>query len=150
MAKIIKVLLVDDDKDLVQVVKIALELNGFKVITSNNGQEACFKFGNEGFDAVVTDLTMPKMDGIEFITAIRKNNAEVPIFIISASLDKNKHRLIEMKGVVLLPKPFDTDVLCQKLKDAVKDTTVGESERNYKCSTTLVQSFDENNFNQIK
>jgi CheY-like chemotaxis protein len=122
LAKQIKILLVDDDKDLVQVVKIALELNGFKVTTSNNGQEAYFKFGNDIFDAVVTDLMMPKMDGVELITAIQKIS-EVPIFIISALVENNRHRLKDMKGLVILPKPFDTDVLCQKLKAAIKLTT---------------------------
>jgi DNA-binding response OmpR family regulator len=119
MAKQSKILLVDDDKDLVQVVKMALELNGFKVTTSGNGQEANFKFGNDVFDAVVTDLMMPKMDGIEFITAIQKIS-QVPIFVISASVENNRHKLKDIKGLVILPKPFDTDVLCQKLKAAIK------------------------------
>lgn len=125
MEKKIKILLVDDDKDLLQVLQVSLELNAlFKVVTSLNGQEACFKFRNEDFDVVITDLKMPKMDGIEFIHAIKKIR-EVPIFVISASLEAFKFKMKEyktreLKNIHVIPKPFDPDELGRKIKESVK------------------------------
>lgn len=126
MSKQVKILLVDDDKDLLQVLQVALELNPlFKVTTCLNGQEACFKFRNEVFDVLVTDLKMPKMDGIELINTVNKIK-NIPIFVISASISPFKfkmkeHRIHELKNVQVIPKPFDSDELGRKIKECMKN-----------------------------
>lgn len=126
MDKKIKILLVDDDRDLLQVLQMALEINSaFKVVTAINGQEGCFKFRNEDFDVIITDLKMPKMDGIEFIHAIMKIK-EVPIFVISASLEAFKFKLkdfkiMDIKNIHVLHKPFDPDDLVHRVKEIMKN-----------------------------
>lgn len=132
MEKKIKILLVDDDRDLLQVLQMALQMNPlFKVITAINGQDGCFKFRNEEFDVIVTDLKMPKMDGIEFINAINKIK-EVPIIVISASLEEFKFKITDyklkaMRNLHVLPKPFVPDDLSEKLKSIIKLTAVATS-----------------------
>lgn len=122
MNKATKILLVDDDRDLRQVLQVALDMHGFKVVTSCDGHEALFKFKNETFDLIITDLKMPKMDGAEFIYLVRKM-ADTPIFVMSACVEAFRTKLSTVKdaqNLTVIPKPFRPEVLVEKIKDLKK------------------------------
>lgn len=119
MNKATKILLVDDDRDLRQVLQVALDMHGFKVVTSADGHEALFKFKNETFDLVITDLKMPKMDGAEFIYLVRKM-ADTPIFVMSACVEAFRTKLGTVKdsqNLTVIPKPFRPELLVEKIRD---------------------------------
>jgi len=98
MAQTIKVLMVDDDKMLLDMYSERLELAGFKVDTSSNGEECLAKIHQVKPDIVLLDIMMPKVNGYETLAAIKSDpeTKDIPVIILSALVrDINKGRAIE-------------------------------------------------------
>lgn len=79
-----KILVVDDDPDFVQVVRMRLESNGHEVCVAHDGKEALQRVKAEKPDAVLLDILMPKMDGLKVLSRIRRINKRLPVFILTA------------------------------------------------------------------
>lgn len=93
-----KVLMVDDDKMLLDMYKERLELAGFQVETSTNGEECLAKIQQAKPDIVLLDIMMPKVNGYETLASIKSDpqTKEIPVIILSALVrDINKSRAIE-------------------------------------------------------
>jgi CheY-like chemotaxis protein len=78
-----RILLVDDNQAGLAARKSVLEEIGYKVTTAVSGHEGLECFSGEAFDLVITDYKMPRMNGIELIERVRKQNKEIPIILIS-------------------------------------------------------------------
>ncbi len=83
-----KVLLVDDEPDFLEVIKSRLEVNSYEVITASDGKEALETLKKEKVDAVLLDILMPRMNGIETLKNIRQDNKQLPVFMLTAYSDK--------------------------------------------------------------
>src|SRR3990172_507993 len=81
----LKVLVVDDEEDILEVIQDRLEAYGFAVVTAGNGLEALKKLSMEKFDGIFLDVKMPEMGGIEALEEIRKRDRNIPIIIITSS-----------------------------------------------------------------
>jgi DNA-binding response OmpR family regulator len=81
----LKILLVDDEADIVEVVQDRLEHYGFTVVTAGTGLDALKKLAVEAFDGVFLDIKMPEMDGMEALGEIRKRDTKIPVIILTAS-----------------------------------------------------------------
>jgi len=81
------ILLVDDNAPGVRARKTVLEELGYRISTASTGTDALEQFGDHGFDLVVTDYRMPRMNGLELIVSLRKIAPEVPIVLISGFVD---------------------------------------------------------------
>lgn len=91
--QILTILVIEDEDSLLQLYRIVLEKEGFKVLTVHNGQEAWDLIENEHVDLVITDILMPVMDGYEFTKLLRHSNPGMPVLMITAKDDfpsKNK------------------------------------------------------------
>ncbi len=82
-----RILLVDDNQAGLAARKSVLEEFGHKVTTAVSGHEGLECFGGEAFDLVITDYKMPRMNGVELIERVRKQNKEVPVILISGFAD---------------------------------------------------------------
>lgn len=78
-----RLLIVDDDKEIADLIEIYLKNEGFEVVKAYNGEEALQKLDESVFHLVVLDIMMPKIDGLEVCRTIRKDKA-VPILMLSA------------------------------------------------------------------
>ena len=79
-----KILIVDDDKDIVQLLEIYVRNEGYEPITAYNGKEALTKLNtNPDIGLVILDIMMPEMDGMEVIKQVRKDSS-IPILVVSA------------------------------------------------------------------
>jgi len=87
-----KILLVDDEVDFVDLMKIRLEANGYEVITANNGKEALDKFREDKPSAILLDIMMPEMDGLSVLKQIRAEDARLPVFIVTAFSNEERVR----------------------------------------------------------
>ncbi|MEW5758240.1 MAG: response regulator [Candidatus Omnitrophota bacterium] len=79
-----KILLVDDEIDFIEMFKLRLESVGYQVVSSTNGKDAIEKASVEKPDAILLDILMPGIDGLEVLRQIRIKDEKVPIFIVTA------------------------------------------------------------------
>ncbi|MCK5293202.1 MAG: response regulator [Arcobacteraceae bacterium] len=106
------VLYVDDSNTLLKLVSLFLNNIFKKVYTASNGVEGLESYKVNNPDIVITDLTMPKMDGHNLIKNIKKINPDAPIIIISAHSDsQNLLEVIHMGVSDFIPKPIDLELL---------------------------------------
>ena len=113
----LKVLVVDDEEDVVEVIQDRLETYGFTVATAGNGREALEKLSVEKFDGVFMDIKMPEMDGIEALAEIRKNGLKIPVIILTASSTKDAALKAMAKGADdYVLKPFEWEELKGKIE----------------------------------
>lgn len=78
------VLVVDDEVEFLKLMKIRLEANNYKVITAVDGEEAIDKLEDHKVDAVLLDIMLPGISGLDVLKDIRKKNKNLPVFMITA------------------------------------------------------------------
>jgi len=113
LIRLAKILVVDDEPDVLFTVKIALEVSGYDVIEAEDGQRALERVW-EYPDAIVLDLRLPDMDGSEVLQAIRAEPAlaGIPVMCLSAhSDDSTKKRMLALGANAYVSKPFEIKVL---------------------------------------
>lgn len=93
MAKKKKILVVDDELDFLELLRMRLEANKYEVVTALDGNEALVKVKTEKPDAVLLDILMPGMDGLDVLRRIRKDDEDLPVFIITAFSNEERFRL---------------------------------------------------------
>lgn len=102
-----KILLAEDDRNLSHSMDTWLTLEGFEVVTVYNGEEALKKLLKEQYDLLITDIAMPRLNGINLISEIRTVTARLPIMVISGKLNAElMKQLREMNVKHMLPKPI--------------------------------------------
>jgi len=116
-----KVLLVEDDCDLGNVLKQYLELEGFIVSLNDDGKKGLECFRKEIFDLCILDVMMPEMDGFSLSKEIKKLNNSIPFIFLTAKLMK-EDRLIGLKlgADDYITKPFEADELVLRIRNILK------------------------------
>ena len=79
-----KVLLIDDEQDLLTVIGLTIESWGYEVITASSGKDGIEALKNQNPDIVILDYLMPEMDGIATLKEIRKINTKIPVIMFTA------------------------------------------------------------------
>jgi DNA-binding response OmpR family regulator len=113
----LKILLVDDEADIVEVVQDRLEHYGFTVITAGTGLDALQKLATEAFDGIFLDIKMPEMDGMEALGEIRKRDMKIPVIILTASSTQDTAIEAMNRGANdYILKPLEWDELKVKIE----------------------------------
>ncbi len=114
-----RVLLVDDEEKFLEVLSQRLGTRGIVAETSTSGEEALVKIKNKNFDAIVLDVMMPGIGGIETLKRIRKENSEVQIIMLTGrgTVDKAVEAMKE-GAIDFLEKPADINQLLDKISKA--------------------------------
>jgi two-component system cell cycle sensor histidine kinase/response regulator CckA len=116
-------LLVDDEKALRAYVGMILEREGFRVLEAGDGMDALALLRCLGgmVDVLITDVSMPRMSGIELVTTARMEFPKIPVIYVSGTLPQDGlHN--PRSGMVFLQKPFPP----QAIRDAVRAVTAGD------------------------
>ncbi len=113
------VLLVDDEEQFLKVLSKRMEGRGLKVDTATSGEDAIKRVHGKEFDAIVLDLAMPGMSGIETLKRIRSENPDVQIIMLTGhgSLEKGVEA-IKAGAVDFLEKPADMSKIMEKIAEA--------------------------------
>ena len=124
------VLVAEDDSHLRRFVQIALEDNGFAVITAPDG-EAAFELYKEhaaNISMLVTDVVMPKMSGVKLAKAIGEKNPSLKVLYISGYAPELSEHFDEIgEGAAFMRKPFDPDDLSRKVRELLSERLVSQS-----------------------
>jgi DNA-binding NtrC family response regulator len=114
-----KVLLVDDEDDFLQTLTRRLEMRGLKVTAATRGTEAVDLADKQEFDAIVIDLAMPGMDGLETLKHIKENHPDAEIIMLSGQgTIKKSTEAMKLGAEDFLEKPVDIQELLQKIAEA--------------------------------
>lgn len=116
-----RVLVVDDDEALSSLFSKALRADDFAVESARNGREAGELLESRSFDVIVSDISMPEMNGIELLKMIRKHDLDVPVVLVTGQADvASAARAVEYGAFRFLEKPVSTTVLREVVGRAVQ------------------------------
>ncbi len=121
-----KVLIVDDEADVVRLLQFRFEKEGFETIMAGDGPSALAMVEAEAPDLVLLDIMMPLMDGMEVLRQIRsrRKTSKTPVIMLTAktaSITVDEARQLWVSDYIM--KPFDPEVLVRKAKKALKIPT---------------------------
>lgn len=115
-----KILMVDDEEDILKVLRFRLEANDYEVLTASDGQEGLNKARSEKPDLVILDLMLPKLDGYKVCRMLKFDEAckSIPIIIFTAKAQRKDEELgMEMGADAYISKPFEPEILLAKIKE---------------------------------
>ncbi len=125
-----RVLIVDDEEAVARGYARALRRVGFDVATSASGSDALLQFDTQGFDAVISDVLMPGMGGLDLIRAVHERDPDVPVIIVTGgpSID-TAIKALERGAIKYLIKPVDVVKLTDEVKRAMQLRRMAEVKR---------------------
>lgn len=116
------VLVVEDQEDLAALYESALEKEGFKVLKAYTGEEGLALFEDKGADAVMLDMTLPEMHGVQTLKQIRALNTNVPVVVVTGETSDETRQQCERLGVKeYLTKPAHHADIVSALRRALSD-----------------------------
>jgi len=119
-----KILVVDDEAQLVDMVKVRLEANNYLVLTAFDGQEGLEKAYKDNPDLIILDLMLPQMDGYKVCALLKADTRynKIPIIMFTARAQDSDKKMGEKVGAdAYITKPFEPEELIAKIKALLKE-----------------------------
>lgn len=119
-----KILIVDDEPDIVRTLQDRLEMNDYRIITAGNGREGLDKAISGKPDIVLLDVIMPEMDGLEMLEALRKHPEGKNMAVIMLTARSQPQDIARAKASGIddyIVKPFDLSSLLEKIENIVEN-----------------------------
>ena len=114
-----KVLIVDDEKDFLDIMAERMGAWGMEVSTATSAEKALKMVLKESYDAVIMDLMMPEMDGFKALKLFKETRPDVSIILLTANLTEEKCiEAIKLGAMDVIEKPADLNLLTQKIEEA--------------------------------
>ncbi len=121
-----RILLVEDEDDIARRIERALQSSGYIVERANDGEDAWFRGDSEDFDAIVLDLGLPQIDGIQILKRWRGANRNMPVLVLTARGSwMERVEGIDAGADDYLPKPFQMEELKARLRALLRRSTGG-------------------------
>ncbi len=117
-----RVLVVDDDQDLIKMLKLRLEAEGFEFMSAEDGETMLKVMNTKKPDVVVLDIMLPRVDGYTALREMRKKEEfkDIPVIVLSAKEKRKVGDLFALEEIAFfVEKPYETRDLMQKIKSAI-------------------------------
>ena len=115
-----RILMIDDDENICQIVKLYLEKEGFDATIANDGKTGINCFLMQPHDLILLDIMMPEMDGMEVLRELRKDS-NVPVIMLTAKGETlDKVQALELGADDFIVKPFDAKELIARIKAVIR------------------------------
>ena len=119
-----RILLVEDEENIREGIKLNLELDGYEVVIAEDGRKAMNRFESEHFDLIVLDIMLPELNGLQVCEQIRLTNTKVPILMLTAKGEPQDRIDGLKKGADdYLPKPFVLEEFLLRVNNLIKRTS---------------------------
>jgi len=133
-----KVLLVDDEPDILLMLRMSFEDEGHEVVMAADGRMALERLAEHGVDVVVLDMMMPVVDGWGVLDAMRVEGLDTPVVVVSAKTDqRDASRALELGAVEYVVKPFDLDRLLSLVTAVASEDPAAREARRTAAIATL-------------
>lgn len=120
-----RILVIDDEPTSLDLLRRILEINGYEVQLAVNGLEGVELFRKNPCDLVITDMVMPKKDGLQTILDLRDDYPDLPVIAISGGGTISKERYLAVAGyldkVVTIAKPFTIEAIVKAVEQLLQD-----------------------------
>lgn len=116
-----RILVVDDEPDIVYALQSRLTGEGYGVITAFDGKEALNKVGSQRPDLMLLDIIMPEMDGMEVLKKLRKIDPDLPVIVITAYPSLELKDILKYGASGYIRKPFETKELKRAIKKGLEE-----------------------------
>lgn len=114
-----KVLLVDDEKDFLDIMAERMEVFGMHVATTTSAEDALKMVQTESYDAVIIDFLMPEMDGFRALKLFKALRPDLAVILLTANVpDEKSLEAIQLGAMDVIEKPADINLLAQKIEEA--------------------------------
>jgi two-component system KDP operon response regulator KdpE len=124
-----RILVVDDERQIIRMLRASLQSSGYEVFTAGNGVEGLERFQSGRPDLIITDLAMPEMNGLELTQAVRRLD-RTPIIVLSVrDTDAMKVKALDEGADDYLTKPFSMPELLARIRAQLRRTAVVEPEQ---------------------
>ena len=132
-----RVLLVEDEENLQEAIKMNLQMEDYEVVACDRGRKALDKFKDQRFNLVILDVMLPEIDGFEICEQMRLENTDVPILFLTAK-DSTQDKIngLRLGADDYLTKPFNLEELMLRVKVLVKHSLKGTEQE------SELQNFD--------
>ncbi|MPY73250.1 MAG: response regulator [Alphaproteobacteria bacterium] len=131
--------LVDDDKNILTSVSMALEAEGYRVRIYNDGEEALQGLVHQPVDLAILDIKMPRMDGMELLTKL-KSSSNLPVIFLTSKDDEVDEVLgLRMGADDYIKKPFSQRLLIERIRTLLRRSELAEDKTVKKADTVLVR-----------
>lgn len=117
-----RILIVDDDKSVLKVLKVALQRVGYEIDIVNDGGEGLARLSDTQYDLIVCDMQMPGMSGSEFHERLSEDNPKMvdKVLFMTGDIVRSKtQEFLKEAHAVYIIKPFDLSALYQKVQEAI-------------------------------
>jgi len=139
-----RILIVDDDQSMCDLLEADLSRRGFQISCFTSADEALHALQEKEFDAVLTDLQMPVMDGLDLCNRIVLNRPDVPVIVITAfGSMETAVKAMRAGAYDFVTKPVEMDILALVLERAVKQRALQEQVKNLSKAVETAKKYDE-------
>jgi two-component system alkaline phosphatase synthesis response regulator PhoP len=123
-----KILLVEDEENLLKTIRLNLELEGYEVMSAIDGASAVEIFGSGNFDLIILDVMLPVMDGFAVCEEIRKKDKETPVLFLTAkATGEDKVRGLRLGGDDYITKPFNLEEFLLRVQNLLRRSVKKEA-----------------------
>lgn len=118
-----RILIVDDEEDIISMLKVRFEAGNYEILTASDGQEGLNKARQERPDLIILDLMLPKIDGHKVCRMLKFDESykNIPIIMFTAKVDeKDRDISLQTKADAYISKPFEIKMLMDKVSELLK------------------------------